>query len=134
MMFPMLEVLFCCPCDRSGIIPVSRRVWMARKVAHKCPRCDRQLLQQNHHFELVDRDLQRERIKIIYKSGALSKCERARLREIHEALGNAPADQMKRGDMDLVLKRGAAVMALVRDEMMEEAQELKWVEEPTVSA
>ena len=134
----MLEVMFCCTCDDSGTIYVSRRDWQTKTVRHTCSRCGAGLSQEEHHFELLDRTLQRERIRIIYKEGPLSRCDRTRLREIHKALGNAPTDRMPRQTMDLVLKRGSVVMGKVRDEMLAEAIEeaeaegsrVLWVENP----
>ena len=80
------------------------------------------------HFEWMNRALQRERIDIVYKPGPLSKEDRARLREIHSALGNEPVARMDRTKMDFVLKRGAAAMAVVRDEMLSEARDLAWID------
>lgn len=116
----LMEIFFCCTCGQTGTIFISRRAWVNGVARHTCSRCSRQLHQADLHFEVLSRALQRERINIVYRVGPLQDHDRARLREIHKSLGNLPPEEVRKDQVDMVLKRGSAIMALVRQEMQAE--------------
>lgn len=111
--------MFCCgieDCGGTGSLEVLDTDWRAQHVAHCCPQCGQQLLQTEDHFEVLNMELQRERVALAMKPGPLTKAERYRLREIHEELQHQPADEYPPEKESLIMRIASSVMAKVRNE------------------
>lgn len=114
-----MKVMFYCglgTCEAHGTLDVNDVLWEAGETAFTCPDCFSLLSQENDHFENLNVQLQKERYALAFKPGPLSDEERARLREIHVALGHHKPESFTPERESMTMKIASEVMAKIRNE------------------